>query len=50
MVFQIGYITIDGKEYPVLATSQGLYRITEELKTEKIYVDMSRIHKEKEMK
>ena len=44
MVFQIGYITIDGKDYPVFLTGNGMYRMTETGATEKIYVKRSEIH------
>lgn len=45
MVFFVGYITVNGKDYPVFRTSDGLYRVTETGDTEKIYVSMSEVHK-----
>ena len=44
MVLQIGYITVDGKDYPVLMSADGLYRITETGEAIKIYVSKSEIH------
>ena len=44
VIFQIGYITIDGKDYPVFLTVAGMYRMTETGATEKIYVSRSEIH------
>lgn len=45
MIFQIGYITIDGKDYPVFLTSAGMFRMTETGAIEEIYVSRSEIHK-----
>ena len=47
VIFQIGYITIDGKDYPVFLTGDGMYRMTETGATEKIYVKRSEIHESK---
>lgn len=44
MILQIGYITINGKDYPVFLTGNGMYRMTETGTTEKIYVKRSEIH------
>ena len=44
MIFQIGYITIDGKDYPVFMSADGYYRLNDKLELEKIYVSRSEIH------
>ena len=45
MIFHIGYITIDGKDYAVFLSGDGFYRITDNGGTEKIYIKRSEIHK-----
>lgn len=45
MVIHIGFITVNGKDYPVFLTADGMYRMTETGGTEKIYVSRSEIHK-----
>ena len=45
MILQVGYITMDGKDYPVFISADGYYRMTETLELVKIYVRRSEIHK-----
>lgn len=44
MIFQIGYITIDGKDYPVFMSANGYYCLNDKLELVKIYVSRSEIH------
>ena len=45
MVFQIGFITVNGKDYPVFLSADGMYRMTETGGTEKIYVSREAVKK-----
>ena len=44
MILQIGYITIDEKDYPVFLSADGYYRLTDKLELVKIYASRSEIH------